>query len=172
MSVIVQVNHLKSFNPQSTSLGIFTSLGPINSNCPTAGSCIPKTYDVNGFECASVCPRHCLPGEIFCDAELDENGCEREDYCYPEYFNFEGYTCPSQCEANCKPDEIRCDAKISNGCPERDYCVPAEYTNGLGEVCPGVCEVTRCRDNEKVCPGGEDDRGCRLMDFCYPENGK
>merc|ERR1712012_708978 len=144
--------------------------GPINSNCPTAGSCIPQTYDVNGFECSSVCPRHCLPGEIFCDAEFDENGCEREDYCRLEIYNFEGRICPSQCEANCKPDELRCDAKFSNGCPERDYCVPSVYIGSLGEPCPGVCEITRCGDNEKVCPGGEDDLGCRQLDFCHPEN--
>ena len=182
MSGNVQVNHLKRYIQLVKLLSLFVhtelvcgyciSIGPINSNCPTAGSCIPQTYDVNGFECSSVCPQHCLPGEIVCDAEFDENGCKREDYCYPENYNFEGHICPSQCEANCKPDEIRCDAKVFNGCPERDYCVPAEYTNGLGEVCPGVCEITRCGDNEKVCPGGEDDRGCRQMDFCYPENGK
>ena len=50
---------------------------------------------------------------------------------------------------------------LSSGCPTPEFCMP-EYINGDCEAhCPTICGP-----EDMMCPGGSDEYGCPIADFC------
>ena len=51
-----------------------------------------------------------------------------------------------------------------------DLCVPFANMKGKdGMDCPEICP-TNCGFEETFCMGGEDGNGCKMADFCVPQD--
>merc|ERR1711963_1216417 len=92
--------------------------------------------------------------------------------------------CPTFEPVKCGPEDMPCPKGMDmNACPMPDFCIPMKGPMGkdgfecpsmcptnCGMDCPGFCPST-CSNEEMMCPGGSDDNGCIMPDFCVPSKG-
>ena len=138
--------------------------------CKTENLCLEKTIGHNNETCGmeSVCPCHCPPTEVCCEAGLLKNGCKKPGICVPEFISpIDGEHCTVHCPIECGENEIKCEGPFNSlGCPGEEFCKPKEKVIGEEECyCEAFCPL-QCKPGEIKCPEQLDCRGCPIEETC------
>lgn len=150
--------------------------GGDKDGCKNDDTCVHKARGNDGVYCPASsdshgCPVSCPPDHHDCPALTDPvTGCKLQRICKPCTKDNEDNCCPmaSDCPAICQPHEKECQTpgEDENGCPLVPTCIVQER-DYYGDLCPVHCPGV-CNENQVMCPGGRDDKGCKETPHCEP----